>query len=118
MSNLWYAELAGTILMWVEEVPDDPLNPPFSWQGTMLRRPLSVALASEDRIFEFIPDVFREKTLDAAMEGATKAILNSDSPFINEYAHRVGELHWTQWKLSDQEWEQWKTRFMTDGRTE
>ena len=38
MSNQkrWYAELAGSILVWIKEVPADP---PFAWEVRLIRRP-------------------------------------------------------------------------------
>jgi len=112
----WYAELAGTILLWVEEAPDHPNSPPFAWQGTVVRRPLALRIdGPEDHTIPFDPDPFFEKSAKAAMDGAEKTVINS--PFLCEYAHRLGELKWREWELSDQEWEEWKARFMIDGRT-
>lgn len=109
----WYAELAGTILLWVEEAPDHPNNPPFAWQGTVVRRPLEL----EDRTIRFDPDRFFERrSAEDAMKSAEITVVNS--PSLCEYAHRLGELKWREWGLSDQEWEEWKARFMIDGRTE
>ena len=50
------------------------------------------------------------------MKSAEITVVNS--PSLCEYAHRLGELKWREWGLSDQEWEEWKARFMIDGRTE
>ena len=50
------------------------------------------------------------------MKGAESGV-NSPYPFLREYAHRIGELKWREWELSDREWEDWKVRFMIDGRT-
>lgn len=115
----WYAELAGTILLWVEEAPENPNNPPFAWRGTVLRRPLKLQLdGPETRTIQFSLDAFFERSAKTAMEGAEKGVSNSPSPFLREYAHRIGELKWREWEGSDEEWDAWKARFMADGRTE
>lgn len=116
----WYAELAGTILLWVEEVPDHPNNPPFGWRGTVLRRSLVLALdgPEDQRIVRFTPDEFYEKFLETAKAGAVQGVTNSPSKFINAYGGRIGEIEWREWAGSDQDWENWKDRFMDSGQTE
>jgi len=113
--KLWYSELASTILLWVEEVPNHLKDAPDSWKGTVQRRPMG-PLIKDGPPIEVKPQVFSASTAEAAMRSAEITVRNA--PFYSEYAHRLGELNWKQWTGSDEEWEAWKARFIISGRTE
>jgi hypothetical protein len=107
--NRWYAELAGTILLWVEEVQD---NLPFTWEGHAIRRPQKVA----GHTFEFYPDRFLDRSKESAIENLNVTV--RQAPQFQEYRHRLGELRWKECDLSEEDWEKQVARFISEGRME
>ena len=98
----WYAELAGTILMWVEEVSD---NPP--WEAFILRRPMAGAMVNPEG--ELVPvqipatrESFVARNESIAMDACETTIRNG--PTYSEYAHRLPEVKWQECEVSDDEW--------------
>ena len=113
----WYAELAGTILLWVEEEPD---NPPFPWRGFILRRPQKAVFEGPGGpvklTLQHKGDSFLDKSEKSAMENAERSVRNDRAS--HDYAHRLGELKWREWELSEEEWEKQSKRFYAEGRME
>jgi hypothetical protein len=106
----WYAELAGTFLLWVEEVPD---NPP--WKAYILRRPrLGAVEFPAGKFIEFQISPTRESFIardeNIAMESAETTIRND--PDYRDYAHRVGEMKWQKSEVSDEEWQERCAKFV------
>lgn len=110
----WYAELAGTILLWVEEEPDNPVYP---WRGYVLRRPQ--VLESAEGPVQLAPplgDTFTEKSERAAIESVESTIQNHRA--FQEYGHRVKELNWKQWELSEEDWKKHCKSFVAGEQTD
>lgn len=99
----WYGEIAGLFLLWVEEVPD---NPP--WVGHVLRRPRKFVIPKEPSY-----ERFAARTDTAAKNDAALTVRNK----FPDYAHRVGELEWKQFNLTNEEWDAIYNDFVckTDG---
>lgn len=110
----WYAELAGTILLSVEEVQD---NPP--WKAYILRRPRLGGVGSTEG--EFIPfqtPATRESLIARseviAMEAAETTIRNN--PEYKDYAHRLGEVNWQECEVLDEAWQERCAKFVQASR--
>jgi hypothetical protein len=106
----WYAELAGTILMWAEEVDD---NPP--WNAYILRRPMAGAMATPEG--ELVPvqipatrESFVARDERIAMDACETTIKHD--PAYSEYAPRLPELNWQECEVSDDEWNARCARFV------
>jgi len=111
MSNQkrWYAELAGSILVWIKEVPADP---PFAWEVRLIRRPEKIG----GETLEYYPDGFQDKSKESAIQNAELTI--RQAPQFKDYGHRVNELRWKECDLSEEAWQQQVARFISEGRME
>jgi hypothetical protein len=103
--KLLFAELAGIFLLWAEEVPG--ANPP--WKGNVLRRARKSAIEdSGGQLIEFTApatlETFVARSEQTAVDALKVTILNS--PAYNEYAHRLGELHWQEFTGSEGDWKE------------
>ena len=110
----WYAELAGTFLMWAEHVDE---NPP--WRAFILRRPSVGALVNSEG--ELVPvqipatsENFIARNEQIAMDGCEATIRNVRA--YSEYAHRLPELKWQECEVSDDEWNARCAQFVTGAR--
>jgi hypothetical protein len=83
----------------VEEVSD---NPP--WVGHILRRPWKVALETPEGLESrtTLPwyENFPARTEAIAKDSAALTVRNG----FGDYAHRVGELQWKEFNLTEEEW--------------
>ena len=104
-----YAELAGTILLWGEEMPD---NPPFTWNGYAMRRPVMIG----QETVQFRDECFKGKSEESVVE-YLKLTLQNDAQF-REYAHRLRELRWKECEASDDDWEKRVQGFIAEGQIE
>jgi hypothetical protein len=110
----WYAELAGTFLLWVEQVPD---NPP--WKAYILHRFQAGAiqnLAGESVKIQILAtrESFMARSESVAMDSAETTIRND--PDYREYAHRLGEMKWRECEISDEEWNVRCAQFVYEAR--
>jgi hypothetical protein len=106
----WYAELAGTILLWVQENPLK--DPPFTWEGHVIRRPQKAG----NETWEFDPDSFWHTSKESAIKD-TELTVRQGKPF-REYGHRLNELLWRECDLSEEDWDKLIARFIAEGRIE
>jgi hypothetical protein len=110
----WYTELAGTFLLWVEEVPDNPPRKAY-----ILRRPRQGVIEDPGgKLVEFqIPatrESFIARSENIAMDAAETTIRND--PEYKDYAHRLGELNWQKCVVSDEEWQERCVKFVQGTR--
>lgn len=103
----WYAELAGTILVWVEEWSTN--DPPFTWKAYLIRRPLKIG----EQICEFCPDQFDDKSKESAIGNVSLTIRNASQ--FREYAHCLDGLRWYECDLPEEEWNSQVRHFIASG---
>lgn len=106
----WFAELAGTFLLWVEEVAE---NPP--WEAFILRRSrMGVVENAAGQLFTVqileTPESFVARSEGIAMDAAETTIRNDRR--YQEYAHRLGEMKWQECDVSDEDWQERCARFL------
>lgn len=106
----WYAELANTFLLWVEEVPE---NPP--WRGHVLRRPWMVPIETPDGFVQRPTQPWFDSFVARSERIAKEASVVTVANCFAEYKHRLGELTWREWGSSDEDWEERCKRFITEG---
>ena len=105
-----YAELAGTILLWVQE---ETTELPFTWTGHVLRR---------QRYFDApdtpgpLLDCFRDTSEETARSKTVRTV--EGSLVLSEYAHRLGELTWMTCNESEADWGKRVREFLATGRME
>ncbi len=104
-----YGELAGTILVWIEEMPADP---PFHWEARLIRRPGKIGGTT----LEYRPDGFQDKSKESAIQNVELTI--QQAPQFKDYGHRVNELRWMECDLSEEAWQQQVARFISEGKME
>lgn len=106
----YYAELAGTILMWAE---DGHGNPP--WKAFIQRRPIAAMMPNAEGEMVPVeisatPESFVTRTEKLAMDLAVTTI--RQDPKYQDYAHRWEEIEWHECDVPDDEWDARCARFI------